>query len=279
MQKIGILVDTTCDLDLSLKDSRNIKFVPLQIIFNDMRVFRDKIDIDYTQTMDGIINYEAKTSLPLGEDVMSVFDEFVSEGYTHIITLTISQILSGTYNLIRNISENYKDKLCIEHIDTKSTTLGIGHYATEALDMIERKETFENIVKYLNENISNHKIFFGVETLKYLIRGGRLNKFSGTIGEALDIKPILSLDKDGSIETLEKVRGRKKSIAKIIDLAIDFGNIEKIYVAHSDREEEAIYIKEKLEKELNVPIEIKFLGTLLSVHVGPGLIGVIAIKK
>lgn len=279
MQKIGILVDTTCDLDLSLKDSRNIKFVPLQIIFNDMRVFRDKIDIDYTQTMDGIINYEAKTSLPLGEDVMNVFEEFVSEGYTHIITLTISQILSGTYNLIRNISENYKDKLCIEHIDTKSTTLGIGHYATEALDMIERKETFENIVKYLNENISNHKIFFGVETLKYLIRGGRLNKFSGTIGEAIDIKPILSLDKDGSIETLEKVRGRKKSIAKIIDLAIDYGNIEKIYVAHSDREEEAIYIKEKLEKELNVPIEIKFLGTLLSVHVGPGLIGVIAIKK
>ena len=90
MEKIGILVDTTCDLDLVLQDTRNIKFVPLQIIFNDMRTFRDKVEIDYEETMNGIINYEAKTSLPIGEDIINAFDDFVSEGYTHVIALMLS---------------------------------------------------------------------------------------------------------------------------------------------------------------------------------------------
>lgn len=280
MEKIGILVDTTCDLDIDLQNTRSIKFVPLQIIFNDMRTFRDKFEIDAEGTMNGIINFEAKTSLPMGEDAIAALDSFVEEGYTHIIALMLSDGLSGTFNLINNMVEEYKGKLVIENIPTKSTTWAIGHYALEALDMIEDGESFANISNYLNNNVRRNNIFFGVETLKYLVRGGRLSKISGTIGEALDIKPILTLTEAGTIETVEKVRGRKKSLSRIVELGkkID-GEIEKMYIAHVDREEEALGLKEKLEEKYNLPVEIKDLGTLISVHVGPGLIGVIFIKK
>ena len=280
MENIGILVDTTCDLDLVLQDTRNIKFVPLQIIFNDMRTFRDKVEIDYEETMNGIINYEAKTSLPIGEDIINAFDDFVSEGYTHVIALMLSDGLSGTFNLVNNIAQNYKNKLEFENIPTKSTTWAIGHYVLKALDMIEKGKTYLEISDYLNNNILRNRIFFGVETLKYLVRGGRLNKISGTIGEALDIKPILTLTEEGKIETVEKVRGRKKSLSRIVELGKKIDDeIEKMYIAHLDREEEALGLKSKLEEEFNLPVDIKPLGTLVSVHVGPGLMGVIFIKK
>lgn len=280
MQKIGILVDTTSDISLDLQNSKNIKVVPLQIIFNDSKTYRDVYEISYDEIMSAIENYEIKTSLPTGEDIIKAFDEFVAEGYTHIITLSISGEISGTYNLVKNISESYKDKLTIENIDTRSTTFGgIGYFAQKSLALIESGKDFDEIKNYLNENISKQKIFFAVETLKYLIRGGRVNKIAGAFGEMLDVKPILSLD-DGKIGAVDKVRGRKKSISKIIDLSLfDKDNIEKMFVLHGDKLEEAELIKSKIKEVVDIDVEIRPLGSLVSVHAGPGLIGIVSIYK
>lgn len=283
MQKIGILVDTTCDLDLAIQEQNpNIKIIPLQIIFNDARTFRDKYEISYDEMIASLDEFESKTSLPTIQDAVNALDEFVKNGYTHIFTLALSEALSGTHGMLKTVCTEYREKLVIENIDTKSVTMGIGHFVLEALQMIEDGKSFEEISQYLNEKVRKRDVFFAVETLKYLIRGGRISKLSGTVGEALDIKPIITLNEEGKLITKDKVRGRKKSIARLTELIDEARNgraIEKIYVLHGAREEEAIALKEKLAEKVDAPIEIHHLGTLVSVHVGPGLVGAFALYK
>ncbi len=281
MQKIGILVDTTCDMDYSIESNPNIKMIPLQIIFNDGRSFRDKIEISYGEMIASLDQFETKTSLPIIQDAVDAVKYFVENGYTHLFTLMLSSELSGTHGMIKTVSEEYGKELVVENIDTLSATWGIGHVVEQMLLQIDEGKSFEEISSYAKKKFDTTTVFFGVETLKYLIRGGRVSKLSGTVGEALDIKPILEL-KGGKLIPIEKVRGRKKSLAKLVDLVAEAGKgkeIEKLYVLHGDRLEEGNMLKEKLSEKISAPIEVRHLGTLVSVHVGPGLVGVVSIYK
>ena len=84
MQKIGILTDTTSDLDLKVQENKNIKIIPLQVIFNDGRTFRDKYDISYNDCMESLDEFDTKTSLPVAAEAVKALDYFVENGYTHI---------------------------------------------------------------------------------------------------------------------------------------------------------------------------------------------------
>lgn len=280
MQKIGILTDTTSDLDLKVQENKNIKIIPLQVIFNDGRTFRDKYDISYNDCMESLDEFDTKTSLPVAAEAMKALDYFVENGYTHIIAMTISKNLSGTYNMVKTVSEDYKDKLTIANIDTKSVAYGIGYVALEVLDKIEKNETFDKIVEFAETSFLNQEINFAVETLKYLIKGGRVNKISGAIGEALDIKPIINMNEDGRLIPVDKVRGRKKSILKIEEITrniADKHKVKRIYIAHGNKIEDAENLKERISDITEHEVGIVDLGTLVSVHAGPGVLGTICI--
>ncbi|MGB5823742.1 MAG: DegV family protein [Proteocatella sp.] len=280
MQKIGILTDTTSDLNLEIQDTENIKIIPLQVIFNDGRTFRDKYDISYEACMESLDIFDTKTSLPVISEAMKAFDEFIKEGYTHIITMMISQNLSGTHNMVKNVSEEYGGNLVIENIDTKSVAYGLGHVALEVSKLAKAGADFESAVKVAREGFLNQEINFAVETLKYLQKGGRISRLSGTIGEALDIKPIINMNKEGRLIPIDKVRGRKKSIIKIENitrLLAKKNKIDKIYIAHGDRREDAEKLKSRIADISENEVEIVNLGTLVSVHAGPGVLGAICI--
>ena len=282
MQKIGILVDTTCDLDLDYLNQKKIKVIPLQIIFNDGRSFKDRFEISYQEVIDSLERYETKTSLPVIQEAVDAFDAFVAEGYTHVFTVMLASSLSGTFNMVQTLSKNYEDRLVINNIDQKSVTMGNGHFIRIMQDMIEEGKSFEDISAYLDENMGKQEIFLAVESLKHLIRGGRVSKVAGIVGEALDIKPILHIDREANILPKDKARGRKKSIVKVADLHKESAKgreVEKFYVLHGDRSSDAHMLEEKLKEVFNVPIEIASIGSLVSVHVGPGLIGAVAIYK
>lgn len=282
MQKIGILTDTTSDLSLEVQDTENIKIIPLQVIFNDGRTFRDKYDISYRECMASLDEYDTKTSLPVIAEAVRAFDEFVEEGYTHVIVMTISHNLSGTYNMVKNVSEEYKDKLVIENIITRSVAYGIGHVAIESARMAAAGEGFDSIVSYAGRSFENQQINFAVETLKYLQKGGRIGRLSGTIGEALDIKPIINMTEEGKLVPVDKVRGRKKSILKIEEITKSLAekhSMDKIYIAHGDRLEDAQKLKERISDITEKEVDIVNLGTLVSVHAGPGVLGTICIWK
>lgn len=280
MQKIGILTDTTSDLDLNIQNRGNVKIIPLQVIFNDGRTFRDKYDITYGECMESLDEFDTKTSLPVAAEAVKALDYFVENGYTHIISMTISQNLSGTYNMIKTVSEEYSEKLTIENIDTKSVAYGIGYVVEETLNRIDCGDSFESIVEFAKKSFLNQEINFAVETLKYLIKGGRVSKLSGTIGEALDIKPIINMNKEGRLIPVDKVRGRKKSILKIEEITRNISKIhdvKKIYIAHGNKIEDAENLRDRISDLVENEVGIVDLGTLVSVHAGPGVLGTICI--
>lgn len=282
MQKIGILVDTTCDLDLGYLKEKNIKVLPLQIIFNDGRTFEDRYEISFAEVMDSLEEYDTKTSLPSIQSGIDAFEEFIKEGYTHIFSFMLASTLSGTYNMVETLSHEYQDRLTINNIDGKTVTLGNGHYIMEAQRMIEEGKSFEEIGAYMDANIKKQEIFLAVESLKHLIRGGRVSKVAGFVGEALDIKPILNIDRECKITPKDRARGRKKSIVKLVDMhkeAAQGKEIEKIYVMHGDRMDDAELMKKKFMDISDAPIEIHQIGSLVCVHAGPGLIGAVLIYK
>lgn len=278
MQKIGILTDTTSDLDLKIQETENIKIIPLQVVFNDGRTFRDKYDISYEECMDSLDTFDTKTSLPVISEAMNAFDEFIKEGYTHIITMMISHNLSGTHNMVKNVSQEYSSKLVIENIETNSVAFGLGHVALNASKKAKEGSDFESIVEFAKESFLNQEINFAVETLKYLQRGGRISKLSGTIGEALDIKPIINVSKEGFLIPVDKVRGRKKSIIKIEAITRQLAKknkLGKIYVIHGNRIEDAENLKSRITDVSENEVDIINLGTLVSVHAGPGVLGTV----
>lgn len=282
MGKIGILVDTTCDLDMDYLNEKNIKVLPLQVIFNDGRTFRDRFEISYDEVIESLDTFETKTSLPSMQEAMDAFEAFVNEGYTHVITIMLASTLSGTFNMVKTLSQEYTDRLTIFNLDSKSVTVGNGYFIEQTQEMIESGRSYDEICAYLTENIAKQEIFLGVESLRHLIRGGRVSKVAGFVGEALDIKPILHIDRECHILPKDKVRGRKKSILRIAALHKESAQgkqLKKMYVLHGDRMEDAQTLKARFEEEFDAPIEITSIGSLVSVHVGPGLIGAVAIYQ
>jgi DegV family protein with EDD domain len=148
--------------------------------------------------------------------------------------------------------------------------------------LIKKDHTFSEITTRVKENINNIKVYVVVETLIYLKRGGRIGKIAGTVGEILNIKPLVSIDEDGELYTYNKTRGRKrslKSLLKIIDQEIEDNssgnNLCNIDVMHTSSPNDAELILNKVNKLDNVDqTSLEELGPVIGVHTGPGLVGV-----
>jgi DegV family protein with EDD domain len=280
-EKIAVVTDSTSDLSKEILKEKNIESFPLKIIYSD-REYRDRVDIQPQEVYDKFEKEIPSTSMPGPDEVKNMYLDLKEKGYTHIISIHISSGLSGTYNTCKMVSREIKG-IEIELIDSKMLSMGLGRLVLYAQDLVDKGENdFESIVKMVKEKVDNIDLFFIVSTLKYLKKGGRIGKVRGTIAELLNIKPIISIDDEGQYYTFDKVRTRKKSIKKLIDLAKEKINDGMCYVdvMHADAKEEASGILDKLKNLTNVKEAL--LGEIspaMVVHSGPGLIGVCITKE
>jgi len=280
-EKIAVVTDSTSDLSKEVLKDKNIESFPLKIIYSD-REYRDRVDIQPQEVYDKFEQEIPTTSMPGPDEVKNMYLDLKEKGYTHIISIHISSGLSGTYNTCKMVSKEIEG-IKIELIDSKMLSMGLGRLVLYAQDLIDKGENnFESIVKMVKEKVDNIDLFFIVSTLKYLKKGGRIGKVRGTIAELLNIKPIISIDDEGQYYTFDKVRTRKKSIKKLIDLAKEKINDGMCYVdvMHADAKEEAVVILDKLKNISNVKEAL--LGEIspaMVVHSGPGLIGVCITKQ
>lgn len=275
MQKIGILTDSACDLsDKTLVNYPNIKVAPLRIIYSNGD-FEDKVNITPSEVYNSFDKEIPSTSLPSSETIRRLVQEFVDEGYTHVIAITISEGLSGTSNAIRLVLEDFP-QLTSTVFNTKILSVPEGLQVLEAADLIEAGKTYEEIIELLPSIRERSFGYYTVDTLLYLKKGGRIGKVAGTVGELLNLKPIISLNEDGIYYTVSKVRGRKQSFSKLIDILK--GHLGKgkciVHVLHGNALNDAKELME-LIKGLNniVDLDICQIGPALVVHTGPGLLG------
>lgn len=275
MQKIAVFTDSASDLNENDFKKYNIKFLPLQIIYED-RTFQDKVDIDATKVYENLENEIPKTSLPSGESIDKLFKDLIKEGYTHAIGIMISGGLSGTFNVVKLISQNYPE---IETFmfDSKTLSVAEGAFVKKAALMVRENISFSNICKKLEEYRPKIDTYYYVDTLKYLTKGGRVGKVQGTIGNLLNIKPIISIDDDGVYYTIEKARGKNQAYNKLYSLLKNdlSKNTCNVWVMHGGAEKECKNILDTVKTFNNINnIYTGQISPALGVHTGPGLIGI-----
>jgi len=275
--KIAILTDSCSDVPQNLLERFHIYQLALSINYKD-KSYRDRIDITPEEVYENLQNEIPHTSLPSIGEINEVIGKIIADGYTQVIIPLISSGLSGTYNAIKTVCENFKNiKTAV--IDTKNIALGSGFLSIYAAQLVEKHLSFEEIVSKIEEKIIDSHMYYCLETLHYLVKGGRLGRVEGMLGSMLQIKPIIACDKDGIYYTVEKVRGRKQSINKLIEIVQEKIKDKKNYylaISHGYAQEEADIIKERMQPYIvNAKLFIEGqISPALGVHTGPGLIGI-----
>lgn len=277
MEKIALITDSACDIDDETIIKYQIHFLPFKIIYKDHE-FTDKVDITPREIYQNMKTEIPKSSLPSMEDIEGLYLKLKEEQYTHVISINISSGISGTVNAIKLISEQFTEiKTYI--FDTKSTSVCEGIILKKCGELIQAGIKFDEIIKLIPELKHKLHFFFVFGTLEYAIKGGRIGKISGTIGDILDIKPIVGFDEEfGQCYTYEKIRGRNKSLNRLIKLGEKIAEDRQCdaYVIHGNVEEDAKKICDRLSQIPGIKnvYLIGQISAIVGVYCGPGTVGV-----
>ncbi|AAK78924.1 DegV family protein with EDD domain [Clostridium acetobutylicum] len=281
MEKIAIITDTTADLTEEFIKENDINVLSFRIIYKD-KEYKDKVDITSEEVYRNFEIEVPKSSMPSLQDMEDLYKKLEEEGYTHAIGITLSSGLSGIFNGLKMIADEHS-KIKSFIYDSKLISLGEGALVEECSKMIHNNKSFDEIVKAIPEIRKKIHLFFVVGTLDYLKKGGRIGKIAGTIGKLLNIKPIVSVDDNGVYYAYDKVRGRKQSLNRVMEIAKDITKNSKCraYVMHGDAEKES---KEFFKKVKELPnINNAFYNGCISpvsgVHSGPGLVGLVLLEE
>lgn len=281
MEKIALITDSVSDLTKEIIDRYNVKILPLKVIYKD-KEYIDGVTITAKEVYDNFHIEIPKTSMPSVAEAENLYEEIINEGYTHAIVVPISSGLSGTINNFTLVAENNSDRIKSFVFDSRLLSRAEGILIEVAGEMIEQGRTFNEIIEVLPKVRDNTKVYFTPDTLEYLIKGGRIGRISGTLGELLNLKPIVSIDENGKYYTIDKVRGKKQAINRLVKITTEFLSTGKnrVFVMHGGALEEGTKLYETLSKLPNISrIELGDLSPVAGVHSGPGFIAVAMYKE
>lgn len=269
-----VVTDSTSDLPISYRKENQLRIIPLNVHVLD-KTYKDGVDLNNQEYYKRLLREPISplTSQPSSGDFLAIFDNFADDD--EIAVVLISSCLSGTIQsalLARDIVLQ-KRKMKIEIIDSLSTSLGLGFQVMRSCDLLEEGKSLTEVKAELLRIQDKSRVYFVVDDLEYLFRGGRISRISKKIGNLLQLKPVLALN-EGQIDVFDKVRTKPKAIRKILQLLQDdSAEIEKLAVIHVDNEEEASKILREIETFYPGPILIAEAGPVIGTHTGPGTIG------
>ncbi len=277
MERVAILVDSGTDVPVDIQKKYGMYQISLCIHYTDGD-YLDGVDITPREVYDRFATEIPKTSLPTMEAIQEKFAQIQADGYEKVIVVTISSGLSGTCQVVHLVAQDFPD-LQIHVVDTKNIGIGAGFSAILAAQLLERGNTFEKTIELIEGNVAHTKVFFCVDTLEYLRKGGRIGLVAGALGTVLNLKPIISCNAEGIYYTVAKARGRANSLKKAIEQATAFARQYKschLAVVNGDAVGEAAEITKSMHGLFPEVTHI-FEGQIspaLVVHTGPGLIGI-----
>lgn len=276
MSNTVVITDSTSYIDESIRKKKNIKMIPLNVIFG-AESFLEEIELssmDFYERMRGAEELP-KTSQPAVGEFLKLYEK-LGEEYSDIIVITLASGISGTYqsavtagNMVENVN--------VHVFDSEISSSPQAFFVHEAADMALEGRSAEDIMARLNEiKEKGVEAFFMVNDLTNLRLGGRLTGAQAFFGSLLQIKPVLEF-KDGGIVPFEKIRTRRKALARLKELFdndVKDGEQVNATVIHANRLEDAEEFKKELEdKYANITVDISYFGPVLGTHLGEGAIG------
>jgi DegV family protein with EDD domain len=274
-EKIALLADSACDLPREIINRYGIKILPLKVIYRD-REFNDRIDVEPEYVYSRMPDEIPTTSMPCTQEIKDLFHRIGEEGFTHVLAVHISTGLSGTCEAVRMIARDI-DNLRIKVIDSKTLSFGTGWMVLDAARNIAGGLSFDKVLEKLHHIQPKVQVYYILETLEYLRKGGRIGLVAGMLGSLLNIKPIISVNEEGKYFTFAKAHGRRKSIDKLYEIVEKTVATKRINLAvlHGGAREELNALVERLKKLPNInEIVCSDISPCLGVHTGPGLVGV-----
>ncbi|MEL7563505.1 MAG: DegV family protein [Dehalobacterium sp.] len=278
MCSVKIVTDSTSYITPAVLAKYQISEVSLIVNF-DKRSFPENKEKNYHSFFEELkmSKIYPTTSQPAVGDFVETYRHLTDDG-SSVISLHISGLLSGTVQAAKTAAGMLEDRdICV--VDSMFTVTALGFIVEEAGKMASAGKNKEEILSKIEEMKNHTYLFFLVDTLEYLYRGGRIGGASALFGNLLQIKPILHV-KDGLIDVLTKVRTREKAIRQLlleVEKRIEGdGNKKRIGVLHVDNPEGAEHLKDLLQKKYSeVNSDFYAVGPVIGSHVGPGTTGIV----
>ena len=215
-----------------------------------------------------------KTSQPSIAKLDEILSSLKAKGYTHALGLFLSSGISGFYQNIQYMKDEYEG-LTIAFPDTRITSAPLGYMVESVLKWAEQGDGFESILDKVTEQIENTSAFIMVDDLDHLVKGGRLSNGAAILGNLLSIKPILYFNDQGVIEVYEKVRTEKKATKRLVEIvkeATANGNYQ-ITVIHGNAPQKAVDLRQLLiDGGVATDVSIATFGSVIGTHLGEGSI-------
>jgi len=273
---VRIITDTTACLPKEVAEKYGLPVIP-QIIHFGEESFYEGIDMDIEAFMQRLrLSKELpKTSAPPPELFVELFEKFVPAGEP-VICIHPSSDVSGTVRSATTASLDFPGA-DIRVIDTRTIASPLGSMVSEAARMAAGGASADRIVEHVNDLVSRCRVYFLIDTLEYLQRGGRIGGASALLGSLLQVKPILTV-KDGVVNPYERERTGRRAVARIKELVVGqiaSGGAGLLTVMHAGRLADGETLAQDL-KELVLQDEIPVVDMCPAIvtHGGPGILGV-----
>lgn len=267
---LQIMTDSASDLPVELLRKYNVHVVPLTVKIGGQE-YREGVDITAQQFQRKMLNNSELpvTSQPSPALFSEAFQELSKKG--EVLCLTLSSKLSGTFqsaNLAKNITG-----LKVEIFDTLAGSLGQGLQILKAAELVATGFTLQEIIEKLSVYRREMNILILLDTLENIVKGGRLSRFQGSLAKILDIKVLLQ-GVDGAVELLEKIRGKKKFLQRVIEIigakSNDLSN--RVFgITHVDNEQDAQFLQATImEKFKPKGVIVNHMGSTMGTYAGKG---------
>lgn len=278
MARVGLVVDSTCDVEPSWLEQHDVVMVPLTVLFGE-EPFRDWIDLRPTEFYERL---KASPSLPTTSQpspaaFSAAYQSLVDSGAEEIVSIHLSAPLSGTFESAMIAAKDAP--IPVHVIDTKLVSQGVALVAFAAIEARDRGEDGEAVAAVARSTAEKTRLLFLLDTLDYLVKGGRAGKAQGLAASVLNIKPVLEVNKDGIVEPLKKVRGQQQALAALVQIvaedAAKLGRL-KVAVLHACSPIRAQQLTAALQST-GADIEVVttgLVGAVIGTYAGPDAVGV-----
>ncbi len=277
--KIEIITDSTCDIPQNLIEQYRIRILPIPVLWGGDQ-FQDRVDLTPERFYERLQTdpLYPSTSQLTEERYATTFQQAMKDGADEIIMVSLTGALSNTIDNARKATSSVP--IPVHVVDSGYVSMGEGFQVLAAARLREAGESAERIIEKLQSVHQNMVLFAALDTVKYILKGGRLGKAARMIESVLDIKPLVTFsNQDGRAYPHSFARTRKRSIDQMYSHFFENLDHKKdvhICVMHGGAEEDALHLVEKIRRE-HQPKELlmNFTGTVLGMHTGPRALGLI----
>lgn len=283
--KTAFIIDSTAYASDEIINHPDVYELKLVTRFDDGREFLDSTDMKVQEAFYKKLKESKRlpiTSQPSPGKYIDLVEEVIAKGYDQLISIHISAAFSGAYQTGKMITEDYADQIESIVIDSKGVSLVMEYMLVQALEMLDKDLTLEEIEKNLNWVAKESVVYLTVSDLENVVAGGRISPAQAKLGNLLKIKALLNMDEKGEVQLLDRVRTNKRINHRLASIAKktveDYPNGIMLGFAHAlDDKRMAAAIEKVSEAVPELPYQTASIGPVIGTHTGAGTIGMVTI--